>query len=74
MKNINEAIESVLKTLTLREEQVIRMRYGLDGGRPHALHEVGREFNITRERIMQIEAKTLRKLRHPKKVENMRIL
>ncbi len=61
----NEDIDSVLKTLTTREEEVIRLRFGLRDGRCHTLEEVGMEFNVTRERIRQIEAKALRKLRHP---------
>lgn len=61
----NEDIDSVLKTLTPREEAVIRLRFGLKDGRCHTLEEVGSEFNVTRERIRQIEAKALRKLRHP---------
>lgn len=61
----NEDIDSVLKTLTPREEAVVRLRFGLKDGRCHTLEEVGMEFNVTRERIRQIEAKALRKLRHP---------
>ena len=61
----NEDIDSVLKTLTDREEAVIRLRFGLHDGRCHTLEEVGLEFDVTRERIRQIEAKALRKLRHP---------
>ena len=61
----NEDIDGVLKTLTPREESVIRLRFGLQDGRCHTLEEVGTEFNVTRERIRQIEAKALRKLRHP---------
>ena len=61
----NEDIDGVLKTLTAREEAVIRLRFGLQDGRCHTLEEVGTEFNVTRERIRQIEAKALRKLRHP---------
>ena len=61
----NEDIDSVLRTLTPREESVIRLRFGLQDGRCHTLEEVGSEFNVTRERIRQIEAKALRKLRHP---------
>ena len=61
----NEDIDGVLKTLTPREEAVIRLRFGLQDGRCHTLEEVGSEFNVTRERIRQIEAKALRKLRHP---------
>ena len=61
----SEDINSVLKTLTPREEDVIRLRFGLHDGRCHTLEEVGTEFHVTRERIRQIEAKALRKLRHP---------
>ncbi len=61
----NEDIDSVLKTLLPREEQVIRLRFGLHDGRCHTLEEVGTKFEVTRERIRQIEAKALRKLRHP---------
>jgi RNA polymerase primary sigma factor len=61
----NEDIDSVLKTLTPREEAVIRLRFGLEDGRCHTLEQVGLEFHVTRERIRQIEAKALRKLRHP---------
>ena len=61
----NEDIDGVLKSLTPREESVIRLRFGLQDGRCHTLEEVGTEFNVTRERIRQIEAKALRKLRHP---------
>ena len=58
-------MESVLKTLTPREEQIIKMRFGLGDGVEHTLGEVGQRFSVTRERIRQIEAKALRKLRHP---------
>ncbi len=61
----NEDINNVLHTLTSREEEVIRLRFGLKDGRCHTLEEVGTEFDVTRERIRQIEAKALRKLRHP---------
>ena len=61
----NEDIDAVLKTLLPREEQVIRLRFGLQDGRCHTLEEVGTKFEVTRERIRQIEAKALRKLRHP---------
>jgi len=61
----NEDIDGVLKTLSPREEAVIRLRFGLMDGRCHTLEEVGMEFDVTRERIRQIEAKALRKLRHP---------
>ncbi len=62
---LREQLIEVLHTLTQREEQVLKLRFGLDDGRPRTLEEVGQEFNITRERIRQIEAKALRKLRHP---------
>ena len=62
---LREQLRNILHTLTQREEQVIRLRFGLDDGRPRTLEEVGRQFMITRERIRQIEAKALRKLRHP---------
>jgi RNA polymerase primary sigma factor len=63
--NLKEQTSSVLKTLTPREEKVIKMRFGLDDGSEHTLEEVGQSFAVTRERIRQIEAKALRKLRHP---------
>ena len=62
---LKEQLLKVLDTLTPREERVLRLRYGIDDGRPRTLEEVGKEFNVTRERIRQIEAKALRKLRHP---------
>ncbi len=62
---LKEELYSVMKDLTDREERVLRLRYGLDDGRPRTLEEVGKEFNVTRERIRQIEAKAIRKLRHP---------
>ena len=62
---LKEQLTDVLDTLTPREEKVLRLRFGLDDGRARTLEEVGREFNVTRERIRQIEAKALRKLRHP---------
>ena len=62
---LKEQLSGVLKTLTPREEKVLRLRFGLEDGRPRTLEEVGKEFNVTRERIRQIEAKALRKLRHP---------
>ena len=63
---------SVLKSLTPREERVITLRFGLDDGRPRTLEELGKEFNVTRERIRQIEAKALRKLRHPSRAKRLR--
>ncbi|MBQ7652867.1 MAG: RNA polymerase sigma factor RpoD [Clostridia bacterium] len=69
---IREQLLQVLSTLTPREEKVIRMRYGLDDNRARTLEEVGQEFGVTRERIRQIEAKALRKLRHPKRKEKLK--
>jgi RNA polymerase primary sigma factor len=63
--NMREQTERVLRTLTPREEKIVRMRFGMDDGSEHTLEEVGQVFNVTRERIRQIEAKALRKLRHP---------
>ena len=62
----------VLDTLTPREEKVLQLRFGLDDGRARTLEEVGREFNVTRERIRQIEAKALRKLRHPSRSKKLK--
>ncbi len=70
--NLKEQTESVLKTLTPREEKVIKMRFGLDDGSEHTLEEVGQSFAVTRERIRQIEAKALRKLRHPSRARKLR--
>ena len=64
---LREQLKKVLSTLTAREESVLKLRFGLEDGRPRTLEEVGKEFNITRERIRQIEAKALRKLRHPQR-------
>ena len=69
---LKEQIARVLDTLTPREEKVLRLRYGIDDGRPRTLEEVGKEFNVTRERIRQIEAKALRKLRHPSRSKRLR--
>ena len=69
---LREQIGDVLSTLTPREEKVLRLRFGLEDGRPRTLEEVGREFNVTRERIRQIEAKALRKLRHPSRSKKLR--
>jgi len=70
--NLKEQTGSVLKTLTPREEKVIKMRFGLDDGSEHTLEEVGQSFAVTRERIRQIEAKALRKLRHPSRSRKLR--
>ena len=69
---LREQLEEVLSTLTPREEQVLRMRFGLVDGKPHTLEEVGKEFDVTRERIRQIESKALRKLRHPSRSKKLR--
>ena len=69
---LKEQLFSVLDTLTPREEKVLRLRYGIDDGKPRTLEEVGREFNVTRERIRQIEAKALRKLRHPSRSKKLK--
>ena len=69
---LNDKLNEVLATLTPRENEVIRRRYGLDDGKPKTLEEVGREFNVTRERIRQIEAKALRKLRHPGRAKKLK--
>ena len=70
--NLKEQTESVLKTLTPREEKVIKMRFGVGDGSEHTLEEVGQSFAVTRERIRQIEAKALRKLRHPSRSRKLR--
>ncbi len=70
--SLKEQTASVLKTLTPREEKVIKMRFGLDDGSEHTLEEVGQSFAVTRERIRQIEAKALRKLRHPSRSRKLR--
>ena len=69
---LKEQLMEVLATLTPREEKVLRLRFGLEDGRTRTLEEVGREFNVTRERIRQIEAKALRKLRHPSRSKKLR--
>ena len=69
---LKESLDDVLKTLTPREEKVIMLRFGLADGHPRTLEEVGKEFNVTRERIRQIEAKALRKLRHPSRSKKLR--
>ena len=69
---LKEQLMDVLNTLTPREEKVLRLRFGLDDGRARTLEEVGKEFNVTRERIRQIEAKALRKLRHPSRSKKLK--
>ncbi|MCI5759693.1 RNA polymerase sigma factor RpoD [Bilifractor sp. LCP19S3_H10] len=69
---LKEQLEEVLGTLTEREQKVLRLRFGLDDGRARTLEEVGKEFNVTRERIRQIEAKALRKLRHPSRSRKLK--
>ena len=69
---LKQQLISTLDTLTPREEKVLRLRYGIDDGRPRTLEEVGKEFNVTRERIRQIEAKALRKLRHPSRSKKLK--
>lgn len=72
MSLLKEQLAEVLKTLTPREEKVLKLRFGLDDGNPKTLEEVGKEFNVTRERIRQIEAKALRKLRHPSRSKKLK--
>ena len=69
---LKEQLAEVLSTLTPREEKVLRLRFGLEDGRSRTLEEVGKEFNVTRERIRQIEAKALRKLRHPRRSKKLK--
>ena len=73
-EKFKEEIDKFLKELQPREEKVIRLRYGLYDGRPHTLEEVGKEFNVTRERIRQIEAKAIRRLRHPSRQRRLKSL
>jgi RNA polymerase primary sigma factor len=70
--NLNEQTAAVLKSLSPREEKIIRLRFGLEDGSEHTLEEVGQSFSVTRERIRQIEAKALRKLRHPSRSFRLR--
>lgn len=69
---LKEQLSEVLQTLTPREEKVLRLRFGLEDGRSRTLEEIGKEFNVTRERIRQIEAKALRKLRHPSRSKRLK--
>ena len=69
---LHEQLDDVVRTLTEREQRVIKLRFGWDDGRPRTLEEVGKEFNVTRERIRQIEAKALRKLRHPNRSRKLK--
>ena len=69
---LHEQLMEVLDTLTEREQKVLKLRFGLDDGRPRTLEEVGKEFQVTRERIRQIEAKALRKLRHPSRSRKLK--
>jgi RNA polymerase primary sigma factor len=70
--NLSEQTRKVLATLTPREEKVLKMRFGIDEKADHTLEEVGQNFDVTRERIRQIEAKALRKLRHPSRTRQLR--
>ena len=70
--NLAEQTRRVLSTLTAREEKVLRMRFGIGEESDHTLEEVGQDFNVTRERIRQIEAKALRKLRHPSRSNKLK--
>ena len=72
VSNLQEQTRRVLKSLTPREEQVLKMRFGVGDGSEHTLEEVGRSFNVTRERIRQIESKALRKLRHPSRAKKLK--
>ena len=69
---LGEQLREVLETLTEREQKVLRLRFGLDDGEAKTLEEVGKKFNVTRERIRQIEAKALRKLRHPSRSRKLK--
>jgi RNA polymerase primary sigma factor len=71
---LKERTAHVLRTLNPREERIIRMRFGLEDGSERTLEEVGQEFQVTRERIRQIEAKALRKLRHPSRSQSLKQL
>ena len=68
---LKEQIENVLSSINPREKRILQLRFGLEDGRSRTLEEVGKEFNVTRERIRQIEAKALRKLRHPRRLRRL---
>ena len=70
--SLTDATKDVLNGLTMREAKVLRMRFGIDMNTDHTLEEVGKQFDVTRERIRQIEAKALRKLRHPSRSDHLR--
>ena len=72
LSDLRNKTQRILKTLSPREEQILRMRFGVDDGTEHTLEEVGRAFNVTRERIRQIESKALRRLRHPSRSSELR--
>ena len=69
---LRDQLDEVLGTLTEREQKVLRLRFGMDDGRARTLEEVGKEFNVTRERIRQIEAKAIRKLKHPSRSRKLK--
>ena len=71
-EGLRRVVKDVLESLTPREAKVLRMRFGIDMNTDHTLEEVGKQFDVTRERIRQIEAKALRKLRHPSRSEQLR--
>ena len=71
-EGLRESMQDILSTLTAREAKVLRMRFGINMNTDHTLEEVGKQFDVTRERIRQIEAKALRKLRHPSRSEQLR--
>ena len=72
LKDLKDQVDEVLSSLSDREKKVLILRFGLEDGRPRTLEEVGKEFMVTRERIRQIEAKALRKLRHPSRSKKLR--
>ena len=72
--NMAEQVQKVLSTLTKREEKILRMRFGIEEKKDHTLEEVGQDFNVSRERIRQLEDKALGKLRHPSRLDKLRSL